>query len=753
MAAMKLLKRWKALLLSVLLLLTCVVPSAFAQEESAEADTLVTEDAPAGQTDESETPTWQPDTTLESLAEIVTPENLVAQKGGLRLYFHESRLDFAVVDEVSGLAWSNAVDRTQYTADVPNQTAVSQLLTVTTSSKISENQQVIYDKAKNGSSVTTIVEKIADGVKIHFTLKKVYISFAITFTLGEGWLQVDIPMEEIEESGEETLMTIAVMPFFAAAENREGDYIFYPDGSGALMEFTTTDRFSSPLILDYYGNPAADFTLETEREEAGTQSLIMPVFGIKSGDGAVLANIVGGAAEANLTVAPGGYIYTGLNRIYPTFRFRRRYTYSDENGVTQNYKDVDLIDCSRTIRYTFLTGDEASYSGMASAYRKYLLEEGGMEKTVQPGDATLNLSFFMGISEKQMFFSHYVTMTTFSQVEDILSAFQEAGIHNLSAGLMAWNKGGYDVLPTSANPEGKLGGKSGLKELLEFTAAGNIDTYLFADLFHGNSDSGSYNLRQDAVRDYPGFIVTNDKENRHYINTRSVLEKFLPGLFKQHAAAQNLGFSFETMAQQLYYDFNTRGSINREQAMKHVVEMLKQAKESGYKTAVTGGNVYAAACVDRIMELPQEDSLYTISSRSIPFAHLVFHGIVPYTTAAGNTSFDLQYQFLKWVEQGAEPYFILTHENTEKLRDTSYKKLFSSRYDLWSDEIVEYYTRYNELMKPVMDQAILSHESVEKNLIRVRYENGYTVYINYADEGKNIDGVEVEAMSARMVAP
>lgn len=229
MAAMKLLKRWKALLLSVLLLLTCVVPSAFAQEESAEADTLVTEDAPAGQTDESETPTWQPDTTLESLAEIVTPENLVAQKGGLRLYFHESRLDFAVVDEVSGLAWSNAVDRTQYTADVPNQTAVSQLLTVTTSSKISENQQVIYDKAKNGSSVTTIVEKIADGVKIHFTLKKVYISFAITFTLGEGWLQVDIPMEEIEESGEETLMTIAVMPFFAAAENREGDYIFYPD--------------------------------------------------------------------------------------------------------------------------------------------------------------------------------------------------------------------------------------------------------------------------------------------------------------------------------------------------------------------------------------------------------------------------------------------------------------------------------------------------------------------------------------------
>ena len=97
------------------------------------------------------------------------------------------------------------------------------------------------------------------------------------------------------------------------------------------------------------------------------------------------------------------------------------------------------------------------------------------------------------------------------------------------------------------------------------------------------------------------------------------------------------------------------------------------------------------------------------------------------------------------------PYFILTRERAEELQGTDYNRLFTSEYSLWKDRVVEAYQWYNETMKPVYGTPMLEHAQLEEGLVRVRYENGYTVYVNYQAEDRECDGVSVPAQSVEVV--
>jgi len=53
--------------------------------------------------------------------------------------------------------------------------------------------------------------------------------------------------------------------------------------------------------------------------------------------------------------------------------------------------------------------------------------------------------------------------------------------------------------------------------------------------------------------------------------------------------------------------------------------------------------------------------------------------------------------------------------------------------------------------KPVYGTPMLEHAQLEEGLVRVRYENGYTVYVNYQAEDRECDGVSVPAQSVEVV--
>ena len=683
---------------------------------------------------------------------LIQPGYQMAENSRFALYYDPEGLDLAVLEKTTGFVWSNAVDREVYTEEAANETALSGLVNVGTLNGGAESQTVIYDGVKNASSVKTAVEKRQNGFSLQISLVKLDIRFTLQFTLEKDGLDVRVPFDKIEENGKNQLNYLRLMPFFGAGVSGEGGYLFFPDGSGSLMDFTENDRFSGCTNLSFYGDQAPDIDADESRLENGLENLGLPVFGLKSGARAFLGNVYAGSADALLTVAPGGYIYTRLNRVYVTLNYRRTYTYKTEDEKEQQYTDSELIRGDRGIFYSLLSGEDADYSGMARAYRGYLTENGLRKQTAAGEDVPLFITFFGGIKAKSFLFDRFVSMTTFEQAGDILADLRGAGVSRMACELIGWSKGGYGAVPTTTSPAWQLGGKNGLNALYALAESQEIPIYLQADTMTGSTAHGGYNTRKDAVREYPGIIVADSATGKRNLLSPFVVKKSLfPALDRFLEQFQLFRVSLTGWGERLHYDFNRSRPYSRTDTMEGMKDLLAEFTATHPQTAVEGNNLYAALYASQLINLPDSDSGYRMADRSIPFYQMVMHGYKPYTTVAGNTTYDLTEQKLRWAEYGAQPYFILTRERAEELQGTDYNRLFTSEYSLWKDRVVEAYQWYNETMKPVYGTPMLEHAQLEEGLVRVRYENGYTVYVNYQAEDRECDGVSVPAQSVEVV--
>lgn len=130
------------------------------------------------------------------------------------------------------------------------------------------------------------------------------------------------------------------------------------------------------------------------------------------------------------------------------------------------------------VRYTLLTGGEATYSGMARVYRDYLLAHGMRERpesnTVRLGLETLGTSLyatsFLGIE-----YQASADYTTYAQSEEMARYFLENGASRLSLTLTGWQKNGLDAgVANKVRLAGSLGGKKGLASLRDWAKGSNV---------------------------------------------------------------------------------------------------------------------------------------------------------------------------------------------------------------------------------------------------------------------------------------
>ena len=119
---------------------------------------------------------------------------------------------------------------------------------------------------------------------------------------------------------------------------------------------------------------------------------------------------------------------------------------------------------------------------------------------------------------------------------------------------------------------------------------------------------------------------------------------------------------------------------------------------------------------------------------------MVIHGSIQYAALPGNRYYDRQLLKLKWIEFGCVPYFELTYNNTYLLKRTEYNELFSSQYSELADFIDEYCNEFRNINEKVYDASMTSHEYLDEDVVKVRYSNGYTIYINYSDESADVEG-------------
>ena len=181
---------------------------------------------------------------------------------------------------------------------------------------------------------------------------------------------------------------------------RDEGYTLVPDGTGSLIYHnngkTRDEIYSQPL-----------FGLNETREQYGRTQIAekarLPLIGMKTGDSAWLAVVEEGAGLTSVRADISGKRHS-YNHAYVRLHLREE----DEImfAAADRVEDIPVMNESMyngdlTVRYTFLYGDEANYSGMANKYRKMLYESGQLTRLDDAGDLPFYLDMIGAITRRK----------------------------------------------------------------------------------------------------------------------------------------------------------------------------------------------------------------------------------------------------------------------------------------------------------------------------------------------------------------
>ncbi len=581
---------------------------------------------------------------------------------------------------------------------------------------------------------------------------------SIRYELTKGELAVTIPTELIEYDEKNfTLLEIGTLEYFAAAPCKDDGYILIPDGSGAVIGFNNKgEKLGNDIKIPIYGyDRSLTYT-------AGNENLMtapLPVFGIKSALGTMLAMVDEGAAMTDIIASSGGND-SGYAKAGAVF------SYSDYDSF--DYKDVNtqyswtLAEDNHyngiyRINYKMLDAGDG-YSEMAEYYRERLsLKQKASEKV------KLVLGLYGSVEHRDEFLfipvDRQVALTTFEDAEIIVDEMLEKGIESIDLRYIGWSKSGLDGrVFTSASVQGVIGGRSDLKKLKGALEAKNIGLYLDADIAYVSQNGlfDGFTAVSDTSRmldnTYAGYNevrlssgLMNEGKFMYAVRPEAMWRIFNKYINSYNKLGLN-GISFGSLGGNLNSDKDSKNGVCRGTAEAYTREILKKSAEN-YNVMTLGANSYAYDSAKLLLDIPSAASGYPDADYSVPFLQMVLHGSIDYTTTAVNLSGDFHTEVLKAIENGSGLYFELAYRNAELLKDSAHTDKYSVDYNIWKEEITECYSMINTAIGDLTDERITQHRHIADGVSMVEYSSGAVIYVNYNESDVTVQGITVPKYS------
>ncbi|NIK77030.1 hypothetical protein FHS15_002155 [Paenibacillus castaneae] len=590
---------------------------------------------------------------------------------------------------------------------------------------------------------------------------------SIEYTLDADSLIVKVPIGDIQSPREYPVSNVSVLSFFGAGGTDEKGSIFVPDGSGSLIAFNNGKTKYPAYQQAVYG---ADLAMETVEDAMNEQTVRLPVFGIIRESNAFLGIIEEGASTATISADISGKL-NSYNYVYPNFNVINKGSLTlQANGSERTLPKFQEHPTKSdfTIRYAFLSGENASYQGMAEYYRQYLEQRGGLpEQKAENKDKELPfyLQVIGSISKQKHFvgipYRTLEPLTTFEQTQQMINQMKELGIDNIKLRYAGWFNGGLDhKVPEGVSVDRAIGGAKGLRGMTSFAKEQGIDLYPDVAILTAHTGKG-FNDKEDASRSlrgvpaafYPLDIALNrrdrNKSPSYVVSPRRVgsyVEEILKDLKKYDTGA---GISLRDLADQLNSDFRKNKQIDRTESEDISIQALKDIHEADLKILAEGGNAYALPYLTDITNAPMSNSKYKLEDEEIPFYQMVIRGHIGYTGTPYNlTAYSNVRQYiLKCLEYGSGVYFEWIHEPNYKVKETDFSHLYAVNYELWLDQASDIYKEVNAVLKNVQNERIIAHEKLGEGLFKTIYESGLYVIVNYNDAKATVGGLTVEAES------
>lgn len=698
--------------------------------------------------------------------------NKVSENDKLILEADFTTGEICVTEKASGMKWySNPQDRAEDT-NAKNASRLNCQMHVEFIN-LDKGIKIDYDNyagsIKKGRMEHELIE---NGVKFTFGFPVANVYIPVQYTLTEDGFQAEIVTSEIKGVGSNPFLVVSasLLPYFGAGDLEDEGYLFVPDGSGALIDFNNNKQTNQEYYSLVYGdNPALTKTSQTTVQQKAT----LPVFGAKVNDHAFFGVVVSGEQCAGIAAATS-LMDSSYNHVY-TRAVLREYTLKYNKGNFWAKGDSHAVAYSEdltegenyTVRYFFLEGEDANYTGMSKFYKDYL-KQGNLIKDSELADkkyAVIDLVGAVSIEKYVVGIKMPVVtaLTTYNEVCEIVKELKSQGVENLIINYIGALDGGLNnKIYTAVSPESVLGSKKEFKEMVSYLESEGVLLFLEAnpvDLYNdGNGFTGNGDSVKTFFDDYAFQYLYELDTNKNIASSRwrllrprlaSEVAKDFAESAKKWEVEQ---ISLARIGEYLYSDYvEDNNSISKKSVLKLWHETLTDVSENSKYLMLHGGNAYCTPYADVITNVSDCFSDYDLQDRSIPFYQMTFQDDILLTADGLNTTVDYEYAFLKTLETGTSLKFNLIYGDVSNLVGTEYNTMVSYSYEYWKSAVVEKYAELQQVAAQFAGKEIVGHEQLEEDVAMTVYESGALI-VNYGTEAYTYNGQQVAPRSYLVLA-
>lgn len=660
----------------------------------------------------------------------------VCSSGLIELLFDKDTATVAIRDKNSKKIWTS----------LPSDSVSKQISSSALEIMLSNGDNRVYTLNSQDNSVAFgnfTYTASADGVSVTYSMAldketgkaeigslkegTIRADITILYTLKDGSFYTNVSMNKLTVPEGVFVERIAVLNSFGAYEKGDKeDYIFIPDGSGALIMTGVEDKDFSPVSIPVYGeNPAVS-------SKISTSSCLLGAFGMKSLDNAFLCIIEAGDTIARINATRN--TNNTLNSAYASFDITD--TYTDESEKIYGSKYENEI----TLCYRFLSGKSATYSGMATACRENLIRNSVLStKSVDTSSNHIPLivSVQGGYRNEK---NKYAVLSDYEQTLSLVTLLKAKGVNNL---YLRYN-GLYNAANNGSNEafdsfESKLGNEIKYRELYEYLNSQKFMLFIDTDILtYSSESSGALNIdgkqiRDEATADYPAPV------KKQSFLKMSKLENKVEDILKSSEDVLFDGYALNDLGAYLYTDYSL-DSYSRSLCASELSSQIPVLATSKMLMIDTG-NFYSLRNADVISKIPTSCIAHTESDAyvSIPFVQMLLHGISEYSGQALNTYDDTETAFLRCVEYGCLPSADWYCTSLDEKTDNKYY------FDKNINDIVNYYTKSDTALSGLRDARMTSHYKLQNGVYCTEYDNSIKVYVNYTKEDVTVNGVIINA--------
>lgn len=642
----------------------------------------------------------------------------VGKSGFIELYFNETTSEVAVKELSSGYLWQSGEKVAELT--VADENGIHQLNSRDNSIAFLSWK---YEIKQDALGLEFTVSKENKSV---YTQNDLVFKVLVDIVIKDGSIFLESSIENLSENDECSVIAFDIMPDFCSFSNPEkSDFIVIPDGCGSVIYPALCDK-AEVFETKVYGN---DYSTDLSSQS----DAIMGAFGIGYKESAVAVIVDKGEELATIKAEA---CKNDLSKVYASFT-PDGFMIDGDKAYVHSSGDK----CQVALCYKFLSGENASYSEIASSCREQFIRNGTLPSTdVQKAEATELFLTLTGVykSSPRSFIS--VDYTTFSQAQDILSRIKAKGVDSISVRYTGVYRG------DSLDFYGASGSKGDFEDLCEYATNQNISLYMDTNI----SSYPSFLAKADisAVRrpdKSTAFSVVNEApdsvaENYSKLRFRRTedIGDFVEDMIKSARNSTYSGYCIgdgENLVSDYSHEFASRTDT------KETIASQLPAISTVCKAIVDKGNMYLLKNSSGVINIPMK-TYYpeTVYYQAIPFIQSVLHGRVIMAGTPINTDIDIKKATLQCIEYGVCPSFTAVYSGKNLSNNV--------RFDNIINDIIDSYALISDALQGLESERITDHICLADGVYLTTYGDTAQIYVNYNQNPVTVKGVEVGAMSA-----